>query len=56
MFPSKDINRLEIFARRHRKGWLCLGNQVNGNQIIGEDIRVSLNKLIDQKTSMTIIV
>lgn len=39
MFPTG--NRLELFARRHRKGWVCLGNEICN----GEDIRVSLAKL-----------
>lgn len=39
MFPSG--NRLEMFARRHRPGWTCLGNEICN----GEDIRDSLAKL-----------
>lgn len=39
MFPNG--NRLELFARRHRKDWICLGNEICN----GEDIRVSLAKL-----------
>lgn len=39
MFPS--ANKIEIFARRSRPGWTCLGNEVCG----GEDIRESLRKL-----------
>lgn len=39
MFPRGK--RLELFARRHRKGWVCLGNEICD----GEDIRVSLAKL-----------
>lgn len=39
MFP--EGNRLELFARRHRSDWVCLGNEVCN----GEDIRDSLNKL-----------
>lgn len=31
MWP--DANRLELFARRQRDGWLCLGNEVTGNDI-----------------------
>jgi N6-adenosine-specific RNA methylase IME4 len=41
MFPSKSINKIEIFARRQRPGWLCLGNEICN----GEDIRDSLAKL-----------
>lgn len=39
MFPRGK--KLELFARRHRKGWVCLGNEICD----GEDIRVSLAKL-----------
>jgi N6-adenosine-specific RNA methylase IME4 len=39
MFPRG--NKLELFARRHRPGWICLGNEICN----GEDIRVSLAKL-----------
>jgi N6-adenosine-specific RNA methylase IME4 len=34
-------NKIELFARRQRPGWTCLGNEV----CKGEDIRVSLSKL-----------
>lgn len=39
MFPLGD--KLELFARRLRPGWTCLGNEICN----GEDIRDSLNKL-----------
>jgi N6-adenosine-specific RNA methylase IME4 len=39
MFPRGK--KLELFARRHRPGWVCLGNET----CHGEDIRVSLTKL-----------
>ena len=39
MFPTAQ--KLELFARRIRPGWTCLGNEVCN----GEDIRVSLSKL-----------
>lgn len=39
MFPTDS--RLELFARRHRKDWTCLGNEICN----GEDIRDSLAKL-----------
>lgn len=43
MFPSVDGNKyLELFARRARPGWTCLGNEVPPN----EDIRDSINKLL----------
>jgi N6-adenosine-specific RNA methylase IME4 len=39
MFPT--AHKLELFARRIRPGWTCLGNEICN----GEDIRVSLSKL-----------
>jgi N6-adenosine-specific RNA methylase IME4 len=39
MFPN--ANKLELFARRQRPNWTCLGNEV----CQGEDIRDSLIKL-----------
>lgn len=39
MFPKSK--KLELFARRHRPGWTCLGNEICN----GEDIRDSLAKL-----------
>ena len=41
MFPGTD--KLELFARRERKGWTCLGNECPST--LGEDIVVSLSKL-----------
>ena len=42
MFPER--NKLEIFARRHRPGWNCIGNEAPAT--LGEDIRDSLGNLI----------
>lgn len=42
MFPDSSINKIELFARRKRKGWLCLGNEVCNN----EDIRYSINNIL----------
>lgn len=39
MFPS--ASKLELFARRHRQGWTCLGDQLNNT-----DIDLMLNNLI----------
>lgn len=39
MFPTE--NKIEIFARRLKDGWDCIGNEVCN----GEDIRVSISKL-----------
>jgi N6-adenosine-specific RNA methylase IME4 len=41
MFPG--ANKLELFARREKKGWTCLGNECPSS--LGEDIAVSLSKL-----------
>lgn len=45
MFKSDDeeINKLELFARRDRKGWTCLGNECPST--FSEDIRESLSNL-----------
>jgi N6-adenosine-specific RNA methylase IME4 len=41
----KDVpNKIELFARRARKGWVCVGNQSPYTE--NEDIRESLSKLI----------
>lgn len=36
--------KIELFARRQRDGWLCIGNEMPS--CAGEDIRDSVNKLI----------
>ncbi|HEY5267707.1 MAG TPA: MT-A70 family methyltransferase [Candidatus Saccharimonadales bacterium] len=41
MFPGTNNAKLELFARRERKGWCCLGNEV-GDKL---DIRDALDKL-----------
>ena len=46
MFPN--AKKIELFARRERPDWLCLGNEVGDK----EDIRVSLQKLIDSDISI----
>jgi len=38
MWPS--ANKLELYARREREGWLCIGNELTGN-----DIRIDLENL-----------
>jgi N6-adenosine-specific RNA methylase IME4 len=40
MFSDPKFNKLELFARRHRPGWKCLGNELDGL-----DIRDALVKL-----------
>lgn len=42
MLPHAD--KIELFARRDRKGWTCLGNECPSSK--GEDIVVSLKKLL----------
>lgn len=41
MFPN--TTKLEMFARRHRQGWVGIGNEVCN----GEDIRDSIERLIN---------
>jgi N6-adenosine-specific RNA methylase IME4 len=43
MFPEDNNAKLELFSRRQRKGWWCLGNEAPMTK--NEDILVSLNKL-----------
>jgi N6-adenosine-specific RNA methylase IME4 len=43
MFPER--NGIELFARRARPGWTCVGNEAPAT--MGEDIRDSLNTLIE---------
>lgn len=45
MFP--ESNKIELFARRERPGWKCLGNQCPSSK--DKDIRDSLKKLISKK-------
>jgi len=40
MFP--DCDRLEMFARRHRANWICVGNEICN----GEDITKSIQNLL----------
>lgn len=40
MFP--DVEKIELFARRLRPGWICLGDEVCN----GEDINISLSKIL----------
>lgn len=43
MFPDIE-NKLEIFARRDRQGYICIGNEAP--KTLKEDIRVSIDNLI----------
>jgi N6-adenosine-specific RNA methylase IME4 len=40
--PDNTVNKIELFARRVRPGWTCVGNEI----VKGEDIRDSLKNLI----------
>lgn len=42
MFPEWE--KLEIFARRDRAGWTCIGNEAPGT--LGEDVRDSIGNLL----------
>lgn len=42
MFPNVE-RKIELFSRRQRKGWYCLGNESPMTK--GENIRDSLNKI-----------
>jgi N6-adenosine-specific RNA methylase IME4 len=44
MFPNAT-NKLEMFARRSRPGWTCIGNECPSS--LGEDIRDSITRLIN---------
>jgi len=44
MFPTG--NRLEMFARRDKAGWTCVG--LESPSTLGEDIRVSIDRLKSQ--------
>jgi N6-adenosine-specific RNA methylase IME4 len=46
MFP--DVRKLELFARRERPGWTCIGNECPATP--GEDIRESLTRLDDRSS------
>jgi N6-adenosine-specific RNA methylase IME4 len=41
MFPNSAGKRIELFARRQRPGWTCLGNEIDG-----KDIRDALQELL----------
>jgi N6-adenosine-specific RNA methylase IME4 len=41
MFPN--VAKIELYARRERMGWACLGNEIG----MKEDLRVSIPKLLE---------
>ncbi len=45
MFPQ--ANKLELFARRLRLGWICIGDEAKNT--LNEDIRDSIDKLINME-------
>jgi N6-adenosine-specific RNA methylase IME4 len=46
MFPS--ANKIELFARRKKDGWVCLGNEIDG-----KDLRLSMKEIIDEQENVT---
>ena len=44
MFP--DCSKIELFSRRQRPNWICIGNE--SPTTVGEDINVSVNSLKDE--------
>lgn len=45
MFPK--TNKIELFSRRERKGYVCIGNEAPNT--LGEDIRTSIERLTARK-------
>ena len=45
MYPTS--NKIELFARRHRPGWLCIGNETTGRDITEDLIDIRDNKMQD---------
>ena len=43
MFPGEEHHKIELFARRDKTGWTCVGNESPSTP--GEDIRVSIDRL-----------
>ncbi|NBO56365.1 MAG: DNA methyltransferase [Actinobacteria bacterium] len=44
-----DVRRVDIFARRNRPGWICLGNEIDGM-----DIRDAIRVLATDKAAINI--
>lgn len=44
MIEPLGDRRLDIFSREKREGWDCIGNEING-----EDINISISKIIKEK-------
>lgn len=45
IFSNPELKRLEIFARRQRNGWTCIGNECPST--LDEDITTSIKRLED---------
>jgi N6-adenosine-specific RNA methylase IME4 len=45
MFPTQ--NKLELFARRHREGWTCEGNELDGLDIFDWVDKWSKDEIVD---------
>lgn len=43
MFPKAKFSKLELFARRQKTGWICVGNEAPMSK--GEDVKQSIEKL-----------
>jgi len=44
MFPDFKGKMVELFARREREGWVCVGNEIKGEHF-PEDIRDSIERI-----------
>lgn len=44
MFPNEQGKMIEIFSRRQRNNWICIGNQCVST--LGQDIRYSIENLL----------
>jgi N6-adenosine-specific RNA methylase IME4 len=49
MFPGKYNKKIEMFARRDRPGWVCIGNQAPAT--INKDIRESIKDTLNENSA-----
>jgi N6-adenosine-specific RNA methylase IME4 len=49
MFPGKSNKKIEMFARRDRPGWVCIGNQAPAT--INKDIRESIKDTLNENSA-----
>lgn len=47
MFPDPALKRIEIFARRSRKNWTCVG--LESPETLNQDVRDSIKSLIEKE-------